>query len=92
MIVSFLHKGLERFYLTGSKAGIQAEHARKLNSILTALDDARKPDDLSAPNFRLHELQGDRRGVWSMKVSGNWRITFRFVGADVELVNYEDYH
>jgi proteic killer suppression protein len=92
MIVSFLHKGLERFYLTGSKAGIQVEHARKLNSILTALDEARKPDDLGTPNFRLHELQGDRRGVWSVKVSGNWRVTFRFVGADVELVNYEDYH
>lgn len=92
MIVSFLHKGLERFYLTGSKAGIQAEHARKLNSILTALDDASKPDDLNAPNFRLHELQGDRRGVWSMRVSGNWRVTFRFVGTDIELVNYEDYH
>lgn len=92
MIVSFLHKGLERFYLTGSKAGIQAEHARKLKEILFLLENASKPEELNYPNYRLHELQGDRKGFWSMKVSGNWRVTFRFVGADIELANYEDYH
>jgi Plasmid maintenance system killer protein len=92
MIVSFLHKGLERFYLTGSKAGIQAEHAKKLASILYLLDAASEPEYLNAPTYRLHELQGDRQGIWSMKVNGNWRVTFRFVGTDIELVNYEDYH
>lgn len=92
MIVSFLHKGLERFYLTGSKAGIQAEHAKKLKEILFLLENSSKPDELNYPNYRLHELQGDRRGVWSMRVSGNWRVTFRFIDADIELVNYEDYH
>jgi proteic killer suppression protein len=92
MIVSFVHKGLERFYHTGSKSGIQADHAAKLARILGGLDEAQKPEDVDFPGFRLHQLQGGRLGVWSVRVSGNWRVTFRFVGTDVELVGYEDYH
>lgn len=92
MIISFKHKGLERFYRSGSLAGIQAAQARRLQLILTNLDSAAKPSDMNLPGLRLHELKGDLKGVWSVVVNGNWRITFRFVGINVELVNYEDYH
>lgn len=92
MIVSFVHKGLKRFYETGSKAGIQPMHAAKLQRILSNLDVAEQPDDLDFPGYRLHELEGSRKGIWSVTVQANWRITFRFVGTDVELVDYEDYH
>ncbi|WGZ95586.1 MAG: type II toxin-antitoxin system RelE/ParE family toxin [Candidatus Thiothrix putei] len=92
MIISFIHKGLERFYLTGSKAGIQPEHAPKLRRILTVLETAQIPDDMDLPGYRLHPLQGNRQGTWSVRVSGNWRITFQFTEQNVELVDYEDYH
>jgi len=92
MILSFSHKGLERFYNTGSKAGIQAKHADKLRRILSNLDIASCADDLDLPAYRLHELKGSRRGVWSITVQANWRITFRFLSEDIELINYEDYH
>lgn len=92
MILDFLHKGLERFYHTGSKAGIQAKHADKLQRILSNLDVATAADDLDLPGYRLHMLKGSRQGVWSITVQANWRVTFRFVGEDVELLNYEDYH
>lgn len=92
MIVSFKHKGLERFYRSGSLAGVQAAHARRLQLILTNLDSAAQPSDMNLPGLRLHELKGDMKGVWSVVVNGNWRITFRFAGVNVELVNYEDYH
>ncbi|UJS22662.1 type II toxin-antitoxin system RelE/ParE family toxin [Thiothrix winogradskyi] len=92
MIISFIHKGLERFYLTGSKAGIQPEHAPKLRRILTVLETAQIPDDMDLPGYRLHPLQGNRQGTWSVRVSGNWLITFQFTEQNVELVDYEDYH
>jgi proteic killer suppression protein len=92
VIVSFRHKGLEEFYRTGSKRGIQPAHAAKLAIILTALDRAQQEADLALPIFRTHALKGDRAGFWSLWVNGNWRVTFRFIGRDVELVNYEDYH
>ncbi len=92
MIRSFRHKGLESFFRHGSKAGIQAKHAEKLRLQLTALDAATRPSDLSAPGWRLHPLVGDLGGFHSLTVSGNWRIVFRFVGKDVELVDYLDYH
>ena len=66
MIISFIHKGLERFYLTGSKAGIQPEHASKLRRILTVLETAQVPDDMDLPGYRLHPLQGNRQGTWSV--------------------------
>ncbi len=92
MIKSFLHKGLKNFYHTGSKAGIQARHADKLARILARLEVAATPDDMDAPGYRLHPLKGGRKGIWSVTVHSNWRVTFRFTGQDVEIVNYEDYH
>ena len=92
MIISFKHKGLERFYKTGSVSGIQSAHARKLSLILSNLDQAESSADMDLPSLRLHELKGNMKGVWSVTVNGNWRITFKFLGSDVELVNYEDYH
>ncbi len=92
MIVSFRHKGLGALYERDSKAGLEAKHVAKLRRILSLLDVARSPNDLQIPGFRTHPLKGNRSGFWSIWVSGNWRITFRFVGEDVELVDYLDYH
>lgn len=92
MILSFKHKGLENFFLSGSKSGIQAEHASKLRLILGRLNAATHPQDMNLPGLRLHELSGRRKGTWSVSISGNWRITFRFDGEDAEIVDYEDYH
>ncbi|GAB6044270.1 type II toxin-antitoxin system RelE/ParE family toxin [Endothiovibrio diazotrophicus] len=92
MIKSFRHKGLQRFYETGSKAGIQADHAPKLARILARLDRARIADDVNVPGWRLHPLSGDLSGHWSVAVNGNWRVTFGFDGEDVVLVDYRDYH
>ena len=92
MISSFIHKGLERFYKTGKSSGIQAKHAKRLRLILTNLDQAESKNNMDLPGLRLHELKGSRRNIWSVSVSGNWRVTFRFTGRDAEIVNYEDYH
>jgi toxin HigB-1 len=92
MIVGFRHKGLKLLYETGSVRGVNAAHALKLFSILAALDAAAEPNELALPSYRLHPLKGSMRGHWSIWVNGNWRATFRFVGADVELVDYMDYH
>lgn len=92
MIKSFRHKGLEKFFLTGSKAGIQPKHASKLADQLTALSIATKPEQLKIPGWNLHFLQGDMAGHWSLTVNGNWRLTLRFEGEDVVLVDYQDYH
>ena len=92
MIKTFRHKGVQQFFRSGSKAGIQAKHAPKLRKQLFALDNARRPEDMNAPGWRLHTLHGDLRGHWSVEVSGNWRLTFAFQGEDVILVDYQDYH
>ena len=92
MITSFSHKGLERFYKTGKSSGIQAKHTKRLRLILTNLDQAESPNDMDLPGLRLHDLKGSRKNIWSVSVSGNWRVTFRFTGRDAEIVNYEDYH
>lgn len=92
MIVSFRHKGLEVFFTTGSKKGIQPAHAGKLANILAFLDAATAPEELNLPAFRLHALKGTLAGHWSVWVNGNWRVIFRFLGHDVELVDYQDYH
>lgn len=92
MIKSSRHKGLEKFFRTGSKSGIQPQHAARLRLQLTALNVAESPEDLNAPGWRLHALSGDLKGYWSVTVNGNWRVIFRFVGKDTELVDYLDYH
>ncbi len=92
MISSFRHKGLEAFYRSGSTRGIQPAHAAKLARILAALDAASVPAELNLPSFKLHPLKGSLKGLWSVWVNGNWRVTFRFADSDVELVDYQDYH
>ena len=92
MIRSFKHKGLARFFETGSKSGIQAQHADRLRLILGRLSAASAPEDMGLPGLRLHPLRGPRKGTWAVWVSGNWRITFRFVEGDADVVDYEDYH
>lgn len=92
MIKSFRHNGLQRFFETGSKAGIQATHAVNLRLQLAALDQAVAPEDLSAPSWGLHPLAGDLKGHWAITVNGNWRVVFSFEGADAVLVDYCDYH
>ena len=92
MIVSFRHKGLRRLYDTGSHKGVIAAHRSKLLNILAALDAATAPKELMLPSFRMHALKGELGGHWSIWVNGNWRVTFRFVETDIELVDYRDYH
>ena len=83
---------LERFFATGSTRGIQAIHAARLRELLTALNVARDPQDLARPSWRLHGLSGDKAGFHAVTVQANWRLTFRFVGQNVELLDYLDYH
>jgi len=92
MIQSFRHKGLAKFFGTGSRAGIRAAHADRLQLILAALNAAVAPSDMGLPGLKLHPLKGARSGTWSVSVSGNWRVTFRFSGKDAVDVDYEDYH
>lgn len=92
MIKSFKHKGLRRFYETGSTAGIQPAHGKRLRLQLAALDTATQIEDMDIPGFRLHRLKGERQGLWSITVSGNWRITFEFRDGNAYVLNYEDYH
>lgn len=91
VIVSFRHKGLRLFYETGSTRGVQAAHAQKLRLILAILEKAKDSSEFMLPTFRAHLLKGDRKGFWAIWVNGNWRVTFRFVGSDIELLDYEDY-
>ena len=92
MIRSFGHKGLERFFLTGSKKGIFPDHAEKIARILDRLDASVSPTDMNLPGYRLHALKGQDAGTWAVSVDANWRITFRFEGQDAFAVNYQDYH
>ena len=92
MIRSFAHKGLEAFFSTGSKAGIRPAHEARLRPMLGRLNEAPNPQAMNLPGWGLHPLKGNLKGHWSVRVSGNWRLTFRFVGRDVELVDYQDYH
>ena len=92
MIKSFKHKGLKSFFETGSLAGIQAKHAKKLQIQLTTLHKAEQISDMDFPNWRLHPLKGDLAGHWSITVNGNWRITFCFEDGNAYIVDYQDYH
>ena len=89
MIKSFAHKGLEKFFTTGSKAGIRADHADKLARQLAMLNVAQNPQEMDKPGWKLHRLS---TGHWSLWINGNWRLTFSFDGEDAELVDYQDYH
>lgn len=95
MIVSFRHKGLEKFFLTDRKAGIQPAHAQKLRERLTVLNVIKRISDIPASlvaAWSVHPLKGGLKDHYGLSVSGNWRITFRFTGEDVEMVDYIDYH
>lgn len=92
MIRSFRHKGLELFFRHDNKKGIDSTRAARIKRILDALDDAETPSQMDFPGWRLHALTGNRRGTWSVNVSGNWRITFEFEGTNAINVNLEDYH
>jgi len=93
MIKSWKHKGLQSFFETGSTKGIRTEHSKKLRIRLSVLDEIQCVTELQNwPNFELHPLIGDRKGFWSISVSGNWRITFEFIDGNAYIVNYEDYH
>lgn len=92
MIKSFKHKGLKKFFETGSTVGINAKHAEKIAYRLMVLDNAKQIEGVDIAGFNLHSLKGDRQGVWSITVTGNWRITFEFIDDDVHIVNFEDYH
>jgi toxin HigB-1 len=92
MILSFKHQGLEQFFESGTTRGIQANHAKRIRLILARLSAATSPQDMNLPGLVLHELAGQRKGSWAVRVSGNWRITFDFDGVDACDVDLEDYH
>ena len=92
MIRSFRHKGLERFFVRGTKAGIQPQHAQRVRLILGRLQVSAAPEDMNLPGLFLHPLTGNRKRTWAVRVSANWRITFGFVDRAAVDVNYEDYH
>jgi proteic killer suppression protein len=92
MIKPFRHKGLRRLFETGSAAGVQASHAKRLRMQLAALDTARVIDDMDLPGFALHPLKGEMRGRWAISVNGNWRLTFEFQDGNAYVLDYEDYH
>jgi proteic killer suppression protein len=92
MIKSFSHKGLEKFFYDGIKKGIQAKHAKRIALILDYLDAAEFIEDMNFPGLDLHPLKGKKRDYWAVKVSGNWRIVFRFDDANAYDVGYLDYH
>ena len=92
MIKSFRHKGIQLFFETGSKAGIQPNHAARLRLQLARLDDATCANDMNASVWKLHRLTGELADHWAITVNGNWRLTFSFDGQDAVLVDYLDYH
>ena len=92
MIRGFKHKELAKFFQTGSKSGIQAQHAERLELVLGRLSAATAPKDMGLPGLGLHPLKGNRKGVWAVKISGNWRVTLLFSGKDADDVDCEDYH
>ena len=92
MIQSFRHKGLRKLFETGSTAGVQASHARRLRLQLTALDTAHAIEDMDVPGFALHPLKGALHGRWSISVNGKWRLTFEFKDGNAYVLDYEDYH
>lgn len=91
MIKKFRHKGLEAFSESGTLAGIQPTHARRLRSLLNALSAASEASDMHRPGYRLHRSHGVPT-PWSVWVSGNWRLTFQFQDGKAHNVDYEDYH
>ena len=92
MIKSFRHRGLQRLYERGDSSRINPTLVEKVETALGLLDVAETPEAVNLPGYRLHPLRGDLRGFWSIRVSGNWRLIFRFDDRDVCDVDLVDYH
>lgn len=92
MIQTFKNKVLENFFKENINKGVPPNLEKKIRIRLEVIDSALVIEDIRLPGYDLHELKGDRKGTWSIKVSGNWRITFKFEDGDVYDVNLEDYH
>ena len=92
MIKSFRHKGLGKFFESGSAAGIRPHHANRLRMQLTALDTAQTIEDMNIAGFWLNPLKGQGKSRWSIWVNGNWRLTFEFRDGAAYVLDYEDYH
>ncbi|KAE9528450.1 type II toxin-antitoxin system RelE/ParE family toxin [Testudinibacter aquarius] len=91
MIIYFKHKGLKLFFESGNKSGIQASQAKKIARILARLDSAKTINDMNLPDWGLHPLLGKMPDYWSVKINGNWRITFKLSNGHAEIVDYQDY-
>jgi proteic killer suppression protein len=92
MILTFKHRGLERFFNKGDHRGIMAKTEVRTERILDRLDAVVRPEDMNIPGFKFHPLTGNRKGTYAVTVTGNWRITFRFDGKGAIDVDLEDYH
>ena len=92
MLNTFRHKGLKRLFEDDNLSGVRADQVRRIRDVLAHLDLARHPSDLDLPGYRLHPLRGERKGHWSVTISGNWRIVFRFADGDAFDVDLVDYH
>ena len=92
MIQKFKHKGLKRLFESGISSGLDPQHAARIRKILALLETAETLEDMDLPGLGLHPLKGNRKGTWAVKVSGNWRITFKMKNGDAYDLNYEDYH
>ena len=92
MIQKFKHKGLKRLFESGTSSGVNPQHVNRIRMILALLETAEIIEDMDLPGLELHPLRGNREGTWAVKVSGNWRITFKIKNGDAFDLNYEDYH
>lgn len=92
MISNFKHKGLKTYFENDDPKKLNSDHLDKIADILSALDAAQNIDEMNLITFRLHELQGKKKGIWSVTVRANWRITFKFKNSEATNVDYEDYH
>lgn len=92
MITNYRHKGLELYATKGDRSKLQQSHVSKIRMILTRLDAAESPEQMNQPGYYFHGLKGDLQGFYSVRVSGNWRIIFRFEGKNAADVDYIDYH
>lgn len=92
MILSFRHRGLERLFEKGDRRHVLPRLIAKVERVLARLEETKEPADMDLPGFGLHPLKGSRAGYWSVRISGNWRITFSFEGQHIKDVDLIDYH
>ena len=92
MIRNIKHRRLKKYFEKGDASGIPAQYLNKIRLVLAVLDTVTSVEMINMPGGRLHPLTGDRKGYWSLTISRNWRITFRFEEEDAFDVDFEDYH